>query len=93
MDIDEKLFLEALNDKHVVKNAEIRIVYANSSCTSKLRAWCDRVNSFLQFPTKLREYGKIYDVDIIEVKSEGRKSFYRAAKGSIRDKNTGEIVG
>jgi len=91
LSLDEKLFLEALDDKNVVKNAEVRIIQSYSPY--KLRAWCDKVSSFLRFPNKLRFSGAKYIVDVVEVKPENKTHFYRPMKGTIRNKTTGQVVG
>lgn len=84
-----KLFLEALGEKHVVKDAEIDITRGYSSHP---KAWCNRVGSYLQFPRDLRSNGAKYVADIIEVIPKNRAKFYRAMKGSIRKRGSDEVV-
>jgi len=89
---EQKLFLEALcDDKNVFKDVQVIIRYDHNK--GKLRAWCDAVHSYLQFPNKLRKEGYSYIVDIVQVKGgKSRTDFYRAAKGGIRN-STNDIVG
>lgn len=89
---EQKLFLEALcDDKNVFKDVEVVIRYDYHK--NKLRAWCDKVQSYLQFPTKLRKEGYSYVADIVQVKGDkSRTDFYRAAKGGIRNR-ANDVVG
>ena len=57
---------------------------------SKLKASAPQLNCYLQFPRKLREYGAKFVCDCTEATNNGR-TFYRAYKGTIRDKD-GNVV-
>ena len=57
---------------------------------SKLKAYAPQLNCYLQFPRKLREYGAKFVCDCTEATNNGR-TFYRAYKGTIRDKD-GNVV-
>jgi len=83
-----KLFLEAMcDDKAVHQDVRIDIVWNKS----KWRAWCEKADSYLQFPNSLRKPRTSYIADVVEVKSEGRSTFFRVVKESIRDMN-GDLI-
>ena len=87
-----KLFLEALiDDKNVIQGAHVSIV-TDPKKGRKIRAWCEETKCYIQFPTKLRFLHQTYIADVIEMKPDGRKTFYRAVKGSIRNMS-GQIIG
>ena len=88
-----KLFIDAFSgDRQVHQDAEIEIKYDWNK--DKLRAWCPMSNTWLQFPNALRtKSGKNYTADVIEMKHEGRETFYRVVKGSIRNKGSDIVVG
>jgi hypothetical protein len=91
-EIEEKLFTEALiNENTVIKDAIIHIVVGKGS---KLKAYCQNTDTFLQFPRDLREVDAIFIADVIEVKNEHvDEKYYRVQKGTIRRKGSNEVVG
>lgn len=72
----------------VEMDVEIEIRYYRG----KLKAYSHKLDSFLQFPRTLREPHKKFICDCTESQNNGRK-YYRAYKNSIRDAETGEVVG
>ena len=95
---EAKLFEQALFDeKRVIKNAIVHIVF-DSKNSNKLKAWCENSNCYLQFPRSLRsshtDYGREFLADVVEViRSDGVRKYYRAMKGSIREKGSEEVLG
>lgn len=85
-----KIFLDAL-DRHVIEDARIEIVWSPQH--HKLKAYCPKTDTWLQFPTKLRKEGRKFIADVVKAKKDTGNIFYRAYKGSIRDAQTGELVG
>lgn len=75
-----RIFLDAL-DRDVHLDAEVKIIW--SAVHRKLKAFCPKVNAFLQFPNNLRQEGNVFICDIIKAQTPG-KIFYRVYKGSIR---------
>ena len=71
----------------VEMDVEVEIRYASAS---KLKAYAPKLNSYLQFPRKLRSAGAKFICDCTEAQNNGR-TFYRAYKGTIRDVD-GEVV-
>ena len=86
---EANLFMQALDEKHVVKDAIITI---KNAYTSHPKAWCDRVGSYLQFPRDLRSSNAVYVADVIEVIPKDRSKFYRAVKGSIRKYGSDQVI-
>ena len=85
-----KLFMAALGDNHVVRDAEVVI---HNAYSKHPKAYCDKVGSHLQFPRSLRIPGAVFIADIIEViPKNGRERFYRAMPGSIRRSGSDEVV-
>ena len=92
---ERKLFIEALCDeKDIIKDTTIEI-QKDYSKKGKLRAWCPKADSWLQFPNDLRQYDRQrYIADVVEVKeTKARKQFFRVVKGSIRNINSEEVIG
>ena len=95
---EAKLFEQALFDeKRVIKDALITIVYDPNNY-NKLKAWCADSDCYLQFPRSLRsgsyDCGRQFLADVVEViRKDGVKKYYRAMKGSIREKENGEVLG
>ena len=91
---ESKLFEQALFDeKNVIKDATVRIEY--SSVGRKLKAYCPNCDTYLQFPRGLRtQCGREFVADVVEVlRTDDVTKYYRAIKGSIRDKGDDEVVG
>jgi len=91
---EAKLFEQALfDDKNVIKDADIIITYGDTGY--KLKAYCDRTKTYLQFPRGLRDhYGQKFVADVVEViRTDNVKKYYRVMKGSIRNINSDEVVG
>ena len=88
-----KLFEQALFDeKQILTDARITI-QPEHGWTGKLKAYCHDSDTFLQFPRALREEGKEYTADVIEViRDDGVRKYYRAMKGSIRRSGSDEVV-
>jgi hypothetical protein len=88
---EQKLLEQAfLDDKRVIRDAHITIV----SVGSKLKAYCDESDTYLQFPRSLRAYNKVFIADVVEVQREDYVTkYYRVAKGSIRERGSDEVVG
>jgi len=78
----KKLFLNAIDEKRVFTDVRIDIIRDYKK--AKNRAWCSKVNSWVQFPNSLRKLNTTYFADIIEVPSKTRRTFYRVVKESIR---------
>lgn len=89
---EAKLFEQALfDDKRVIKDADVVIEYGDVG--NKLKAYCTNSETYLQFPRHLRQYGKRYVADVVEViRDDGVRKYYRAMKGSIRNKGSNEVV-
>jgi hypothetical protein len=92
-----KLFEQALFDeKNVIKDATVQIEYdVNNS--NKLKAYCYESKTYLQFPRALRsdysDYGREFLADVVEViRTDGVRKYYRAMKGSIRNKGSEEVI-
>jgi len=82
-----KIFLDAF-EKHVVQDAVAEVV----SGSQHLKVWCEKTNSYLQFPSALRTFrGRRFICDVVKA-SNGGSVFYRAYRGSIRDGATGELL-
>lgn len=73
-------------------NVELDLVVEIRYCGNKLKAYSRKLGCYLQFPRKLREPRKKFICDATEAQNNGR-SFYRSYKGTIRDADTGEVVG
>lgn len=58
---------------------------------TKHKAWCINTKTNVQFPSKIRGSGKVFIADVVKASTPG-KVFYRAYKGSIREKK-GSVVG
>lgn len=58
----------------------------------KFKAYSPKLGCYLQFPRKLREPNMRFICDATESQNNGR-TFYRAYKGTIRDANSGDVVG
>jgi len=89
-----KLFELALCDeKRVHTDVEIKIQYENGY-SGKLKAYCPKTETYLQFPRKLRQYdGQRYIADVVEViREDGVRKYYRAMPKSVRNTNSDEIV-
>ena len=87
---ENKLFMQALDEKNVIKDAEIRIVDWGSNHP---KAYCEKTDTFLQFPRDLRDVGDVYIADVIEVQNKSvTTKYYRVMKGSIRRKGSDEVV-
>ncbi len=82
LNYQKKLFLQGIDGKQVIIDAKIEIV--RDFQKHKYRAWCPKVGTYIQFPNSLREHGKNYIADIIEVPGKNKRTFYRVVKGSIR---------
>jgi len=88
-DYQTKIFMDAF-DNHVVLDAKVEITHING----KLKAYCPSTGTFLQFPSKLRHYnGEKYIADVIKSRNNSGSIFYRAYRKSIRQPQTGEVVG
>ena len=88
----QKLFEQAMfDDKNVRKDVEIVITKVGG----KLKAYCPETDTYLQFSRSLREYhGQRFLADVVEVINDSVSTkYYRAMKGSIREKNSDEVVG
>lgn len=83
-----KIFVDAL-DREVHMDQELQCMFDSR----KLRVWFNGKHTWVQFPTALRRNGRRFIADVIKCGGEGRRVFYRAYRGSIRDINTGEVVG
>jgi len=84
-----KIFLESF-DNHVVLDAKIEITYQGN----KLKAYCPATKTYLQFPRALRTFcGKKYIADVIKSRNNSGTVFYRAYRKSVRNPETGEVVG
>jgi len=90
---EQKLFEQALMDeKRVIQDANIRIVYENGY-RGKLKAFCEETETFLQFPTALREWDRRFIADVVEVMNDSvSQKYYRVVKGSIRLHGDDEII-
>jgi hypothetical protein len=88
---ESKLFEQALFDeKRVYKDAKIRIVHQGN----KLKAYCIKSGTFLQFPRRLRSHGACFIADVVEViREDGVRKYYRAMPKSIRNPNSDEVIG
>lgn len=75
-----KIFMDAL-DSHVIMDAKITFVRVSS----KIKAYCEKTGTYLQFPRHLRNTRTHCIADIIKAKDNGGTVFYRAYAGSIRD--------
>lgn len=82
----EKITLDAL-DREVILDAQIEIVRG----TGKLKAYCKDTKTYVQFPTGLRRIGRRFVADVVK-SSNGGSIFYRAYKGSIRERVNGESI-
>ena len=89
---EAKLFEKALCDeKHIIKDAKIRIVYGDGN---KLKAYCEDTNTYLQFPRGLRKPRARFVADVVEVINDNvYQKYYRAMNGSIRREGSDEVVG
>ena len=86
-----KLFLKALDEAHVIRDARITIIYGKGY---KLKAYCEDSKTFLQFPRGIREYGQQFVADVYEViRNDDVKKYYRVMNGSIRKSGSDEVVG
>jgi hypothetical protein len=87
-----KLFALAMFDeKRVVQDATVTIEYGSGN---KMKAYCEESKTYLQFPRALRTaYGREFTADVVEViRDDGVAKYYRAMKGSIRDKGKSEVL-
>lgn len=86
----QNLFMKAMCDEKKVHTDVAILIVRNKS---KERAWCPKVNGFLNFPNKLRQLGAKYIADIVEVTPCDRATFYKVMNGSIREVGSEEVVG
>ena len=68
-------------DRDVILDADIEIQYLRN----KLKAYCVNTKTYVQFPRAIRKIGKKFVADVIKSATDG-VPFYRAYKGSIREK-------
>ena len=89
-----KLFEQALFDEKNVHQDVMVIIQPEGYSGTKLKAYCPKTDTYLQFPRKLRQYdGQQYICDVVEViRDDGVKKYYRAMKGSIRNTNSDEVL-
>jgi hypothetical protein len=86
---EDKLFLEALDNKRVLKDATITIMGG----TGKLKAYCQETDTFLQFPRHLRAFGLKYTADVIEVINESvTNKYFRVVKNTIRKYGSEKVI-
>jgi hypothetical protein len=85
-DMEDKMVMDSFGG-NVAMDVEVEIRYSGN----KLKAYSAELQSFLQFPRKLREPHTKFICDCTEAQNNGR-TFYRAYKGTIRDMD-GEVVG
>lgn len=76
-----RICMDAL-DRDVKTDATIRILHNGV----KLKAFCVETGTNVQFPTKIRQRGKVFIADVIKAKKDSGTVFYRAYRGSIREK-------
>jgi len=86
----QKLFEQALFDDKKVREDVVILITSHGG---KLKAYCPETETFLQFPRNLRQYqGQKFIADIVEVINDSVSTkYYRAMKGSIREKNGDEL--
>ena len=75
-----RIFMDAM-DRHVVMDARVTFVMKGP----KLKAYCEKTDTYLQFPRHLRKRGTTLIADIIKSKKADGAVFYRAYPHSIRD--------
>ena len=80
------IMIDAL-DKEVHLDATIECHWNGT----KYKAWCPTTNTNVQFPSKIRGPGRVFVADVVKASTSGRV-FYRAYRGSIREKK-GSIIG
>lgn len=87
---NQKLMEQALfDDKRVITDAHIEIIPVNG----KLKAYCEKTKTFLQFPRNIRTLDAEFIADIVEViREDNIEKYYRVMKGSIRKKGSQEVI-
>lgn len=85
-DMEHKMVMDSFGG-NVEMDVEVEFIRSGS----KLKAYSRKLRCYLQFPRKLRVANVKYICDCTEAQNNGQK-FYRAYKGTIRDKD-GEVVG
>lgn len=87
----EKMTLDSFGGE-IVMDSTVTIIRKGS----KLKAYAPAVGAYVQFPRRLRTqmstYSRGFTADLVECCQEGKTTFYRAYKGTIRDEN-GNVVG
>lgn len=86
-DYMSRITLDAL-DREVILDAKIKIVPLGS----KLKAWCENTQTYLQFPREIRAYGRTFVADVVKTANKTCKVFYRAYPNSIRESIDGPII-
>jgi hypothetical protein len=86
-EMEQKMVMDSFGG-NVEMDLKVRIEYAGN----KLKAYSPKLGCYLQFPKKLRDVYRVFVCDATEAQNNGRV-FYRAYKGTIRDADTGEVVG
>ena len=91
---EQKLFECALfNEQNVHTDVEVIIQY-EKGYGGKLKAYCPKSDTYLQFPRKLRQYdGQRYIADVVEVINDSVDTkYYRVMKNSVRNTNSDEVL-
>jgi len=88
---EAKLVMDEITNK-VYRDAIVEIKRENWN-SSKLKAYCPKTDTFVQFPRSLRTSTEDrYICDVVEADTAKRK-FYRAVKNSIRREGSLLVVG
>lgn len=95
--IDQDVILDAIVVCQLPSNHANRFLHCpkrTGHSNLKLKAYCPATKTYLQFPNRLRtRHGQTYMADVVKSRRKTGKVFYRAYRGSIRDSQTGEVVG
>ena len=91
----QKLFELALFDEKAIHTDVQVIIQYENGYSGKLKAYCPKTDTYLQFPRALREFnGQEYIADVVEVlRSDNVTKYYRVMKGSIRNTNSDKVIG
>ena len=88
---EAKLLADELIDT-VYRDVIVEIVRERWN-SSKLKAYCSKTDTYIQFPRALRTSSNDrYICDVVEVNSSNRRTFYRAVKNSIRNEGSLKVL-
>lgn len=99
-DIKKDVIVEFGNYYELSKSTRTGYVYGgykarsipNTPNRNKVKAYCETVNSYLQFPRDLRKPGTKCICDIVSTENDKINGFWRYIKGTVRKEGSDIVV-